>query len=511
MSRFNRTNTPLLEPVVALIAGIAIGEQFLNGQPRSVYGLWIGGILLVSFGLILLKRALWQRIVTLGVCCLAGIGLVEYHKTDINEALATRYHGERFTYIGQIDAPSTSSGRWTRNEATLFCYKTDSSAWISTHRGAEKIWFYLDSAQKIRPEVGDIIEFRGRIYSSMENDSSGYNRYMLRTKGITGRTYTWRFKTLESDSTAFSARVSLLRKHLGEKLTGQSKESVRYSDPATNGIMQALALGDQRAIDRELRRSYSRTGTAHLLSVSGLHVGIIFVILNLLLGWIRLFRKGYIIQGLIVIGLLACYAVLTGLSPSVLRAVLMFSLFQIGLMLSRYTNNLNTLCAAALILLLWNPYYLYHIGFQLSFAAMVGIITLYQPIAGLWRPRWTVLRWLWSITIVTVTAQFGVFPLVMYHFGMVQLAGILLNPFVWFTVPAIIGGSLLYLASGWNWVLSVTQTVAGWQNGLIEWTASHPWIALENIDLPLWGCLLMYIPVITGIVWTNLAWDKKKD
>ena len=262
-------------------------------------------------------------------------------------------------------------------------------------------------------------------------------------------------------------------------------------------------MGDQSDITPELRDSYSRTGVAHLLSVSGLHVGIVFLILNLMFGWIRLFRHGTVALGIVVILCLVCYAALTGLSPSVIRAVTMFSLLQIGLMLSRYTNSLNTLCAAALLLLIWNPYNLYHIGFQLSFAAMVGIITLYQPIARLWMPRHVLLRWLWSLSLVGITAQIGTFPLVMYHFGQLQLAGLLLNPLIWFTVPVIIGGSLLYLAGGWEWVLALTRTVAEWQNSAITWMAGHSWVAVTGIRLEAWLCAAMYLVILILIVWVN--------
>ena len=172
-------------------------------------------------------------------------------------------------------------------------------------------------------------------------------------------------------------------------------------------------------------------------------------------------------------------------------------------MLSRYTNSFNTLCAAALLILLWNPYYIYHIGFQLSFAAMVGIITLYQPLARFRMPRHTLLRWLWSLTLVGITAQVGTFPLVMYHFGQLQLAGLLLNPLIWFTVPAIIGGSLLYLVSHWEWVFALTRTVTDWQNAVITRMGSHDWVAVTGSRLSGWACAAIYLAIIALIVWIN--------
>ena len=102
-----------------------------------------------------------------------------------------------------------------------------------------------------------------------------------------------------------------------------------------------------------------------------------------------------------------------------------------------------------------------------------------------------------------VTAQIGTFPLVMYHFGQLQIAGLLLNPLIWFTVPLIIGGSLLYLASTWQWVFEGTHRIADWQNTIIGWTGSHPWIAVTGIRMSWWSCAAIYLIIIGSIVWIN--------
>lgn len=508
MPRFTRTNTPLFEPVVALIAGIVLTEQLAMAGFAQGW-IWTGiAVIVCGIGWSVIRKS--KRSLLWSLFLMVGIGLTIWHRIDIEQTTAGAYPGERLTFLGQIDSNPQQRGRWIRSETSLFCFAEDDSLgkmtedWIPALSGRnEKIWLYVDTAafanRKSPLQIGDIVQFRGRIYPALEGDSTGYSLYMLRTRDMTGRCFAWSAGVVGSDSSTFSTRVNAFRQRLSDRLALLEEGD----DPSAAGIMQALAIGNQQTIDRELRDSYSRTGMAHLLSVSGLHVGIVFLILNFLLGWIRLFRDGNIALGILVIGLLCGYAVLTGLAPSVLRAVLMFSLLQVGLMLSRYTNNFNTLCAAALFLLLCDPYYIYHIGFQLSFAAMVGIIVLYQPIARLWRPRWMVLRWFWGLTVVTLAAQIGVFPLVMYHFGQIQLAGILLNPFVWFTVPFIIGGSLLYLGSGWGWVLEITHTVTGWQNELIRWMASHPWIALEDIHISAWMCAAMYAVIIGGMIWIN--------
>lgn len=496
MARFNRANTPLLEPVIALIAGIlsfAIPDRPADYRvPCLVLGILLLAVICIRY-LYYNRISSWRRIILWGLFFCLGVTLTTLNRIDPSAANA--HHGERLTFLGRVESIPQTKGRWNRSEATLFCYAdTISNEWVPLHD--LKVRFYADtSARNPGLQIGDIVRFRGRIYAA---DSNGYDLYMRRTRGITARCFAWQIFRIDSDTT-FRTRIELLRNQLGNKLLAEEPD-----DPDDAGdLMQALAIGNQSGIDPKLRDSYSRTGTAHLLSVSGLHVGIIFMILNLLFGWMRLIRRGYIALGILVIASLCGYAVLTGLSPSVIRAVLMFSLLQVGLMLSRYTNSLNTLCAAALLMLLWNPYYVYHIGFQLSFAAMVGIITLYQPLARLWMPQHSVFRWLWSLTLIGVTAQIGTFPLVMYHFGQLQIAGLLLNPLIWFTVPLIIGGSLLYLASDWQWVFEGTHRIADWQNAVIGWTGSHPWIAVTGIRMSWWWCAAIYLVIIGLIVWIN--------
>ena len=496
MARFNRYNTPLLEPVVAWCIGIvayALPDGSLTPYLLPILVFTAGmGIFILLWRLFFRRLTSWPRMAVWSLFFWGGCLTAALQRTD--SAPILHHHSERLTFLGRVESIPYTQGRWTRCMATAFCYEDSVSRnWISLPE--QTIRLYADTATHTALRIGDVIRFRGRIYAA---DSSGYDLYMRRTRGITARCFAWRVERIGTD-TILTTRIEQLRARLGAQLQTDTTRSAT----AAASIMQALAIGNQSYIDPNLRESYSRTGVAHLLSVSGLHVGIVFLILNLLFGWMRLLRRGYIALGILVIGCLVGYAALTGLSPSVIRAVVMFSLLQIGLMLSRYTNSLNTLCAAALLLLVWNPYNLYHIGFQLSFAAMVGIITLYQPIARRWMPQQRILRWLWSLTLVGITAQIGTFPLVMYHFGQLQLAGLLLNPVIWFTVPVIIGGSLLYLVSHWAWVMEVTRTVTEWQNSVIQWMGSHSWVAVTEINLPVWGCAALYSVILGVIIWIN--------
>lgn len=475
------------------MAGIAVCSAWGVEVSSLLLGGFSGVIILIKL-LFFRQIASWQRLLGgWSLFFVVGTGLAEWQRVDPTPAL--EHHGERLTFLGRVENIPQVRGRWERSTATLYCFADSVSGdWMPLNE--LKINLFVDTSVRLNPRlrIGDLVRLRGQLYAA---DSTGYDLYMRRTRGISGRCFAWSVVRIDTDTT-WSTRVESFRNRMGNKLLHDSTKN-----DAAGGIMQALAIGDQSEIAPQLRQHYARSGVAHLLSVSGLHVGIIFLILNLLFGWLRLVRRGYVALGVLIILSLCGYAVLTGLSPSVIRAVVMFSLLQIGLMLSRYTNSLNTLCAAALLILVGNPYTLYHIGFQLSFAAMVGIITLYQPLGRLWMPRSTVLRWLWSLTLVGITAQIGTFPLVMYHFGQLQFAGLLLNPLIWFTVPTIIGGSLLYLASGWEWVYVSTHAVTEWQNSIVDRMANQSWIAVDSIEASGWMCGSIYVVIIVSIIWVN--------
>ncbi len=540
---FTRANTPLFEIVVPLAAGIVCAESFFGiGYDASTGASsgtgWLAWLLIfaacaIACALLWIFRKQKRPTLWLG-CAAVGFLLALHSRTE-----QVIPKGERLHFISRIDNEPIVKGRWQQSESTIYAYALHDS--LSNTRGewlptTEKTILNVDTSQRIA--IGDIVEYRARMYPI----DSAYGRYMAR-KGITGRSYTWRIETLHGSDTTFLQRVRVARgllsrrfdrgrsrgSSMGHSVGNKEEESIRGNQYQTgtllwpeggnnaqagathnadtpnphSALMRSLATGDRSTFDRSLRNDYTRTGTAHILAISGMHVGIIFMVLNLLLGWMRLFPRGRYWMGGLVIVLLIAYAFLTGLSPSVLRAVIMFSLLQVGLMLSRHTNQLNTLCAAALLLLLWNPLVLYDYSFQLSFAAMLGIITLYKPVVKLWNPKWKPLRWLWSLTVLGLVAQAGAQPLATYHFGQWPLAGIVLSPVIWFTVPAIVIGSLAYLACGWEWLYSLTHRIAAWQNNLVERMSSQSWVVIEHVEMPAWVCLLIYAALTALALWLN--------
>ena len=176
-------------------------------------------------------------------------------------------------------------------------------------------------------------------------------------------------------------------------------------DDTERALVKALVLGQRDELDPAINQAFVRSGTVHVLAVSGMHVGLIYVLLGRLLAVLGQARSAQLLRSAILLASLWAYAGLTGGSPSVLRATAMFSLFVIAESLGRRQSSLNSLVAAAILLLAWEPAMLHQASFQLSFLAVLGILLFMHPIQSLWQPTSWLLRQVWSLVTVSIAAQ----------------------------------------------------------------------------------------------------------
>ena len=182
-------------------------------------------------------------------------------------------------------------------------------------------------------------------------------------------------------------------------------------------VAGALILGRRSGLDPDLRQKYAASGAMHILAVSGLHVGIIYIFLHCMLGLLKGVRYYFLGSLIIILLVIWFYALLTGMSPSVTRSATMFSFLAVGRSLGRYTNIFNTLAASAFVQLLINPFMIFLVGFQLSYIAVTGI-ALYQPFLGsLVKFRNLLLNRIGMLITVSVSAQLLIFPLIIYYFN----------------------------------------------------------------------------------------------
>ena len=182
-------------------------------------------------------------------------------------------------------------------------------------------------------------------------------------------------------------------------------------------VASALLLGYRDYLDEDLQREFAGAGAMHILCVSGLHVGIIFLVLNILLGFLKKLPRGRIIKTLVIILLIWFYAAITGFSPSVMRASTMFSFVAVGQSFSRSTNIYNTLAASALFLVILDPFIINRIGFQLSYIAVISIVWLQPMFYKLLYFKNPFLSYSWGIITVSLAAQLGTGPLALYYFN----------------------------------------------------------------------------------------------
>mgnify|MGYP001800582818 CR=1 FL=1 len=279
-----------------------------------------------------------------------------------------------------------------------------------------KISLYIskDSLTDI-PEYGDIIASLKKpflLQAPKNPHEFDYSAYMAR-KGIHHQLF------LSEEEFKIVANIPANRLiALSHKTRLFFKNSLFKFIPnkSSRDIALALILGIKDDLEKDLKVAYSSAGAMHVLAVSGLHVGIIHMLLSWALGFLKKYRFGRALFLVNALFFLWCYAFVTGLSPSVLRAVIMFSVVIIGNNTLRFHNVYNSLSASAFFILLYNPFMLMEVGFQLSYSAVLGIVYLQPKIYNLFKVKNYFLDKAWSITCVSLAAQTATFPIGLYYF-----------------------------------------------------------------------------------------------
>lgn len=219
------------------------------------------------------------------------------------------------------------------------------------------------------------------------------------------------------------------------------------TDSNTRALLKAMLLGDENDIDPNVREAYSDTGIIHIVSVSGAHVALLFIAVSFILRGIKT-KKYEWLKLVAALALIWFYVLLAGASTPALRAAIMFSIITFGHILQRDTNPLNQLITAAFILLLFEPMWLFTIGFQLSFLAVLSLIIFYESIIQLWQPRHKVLSFLAKSIAASIAAEILVAPLVAYYFHSFPPMFILANIFAALAMTVILGLGMLLLIFG---------------------------------------------------------------
>ncbi len=288
-------------------------------------------------------------------------------------------------------------------------------------------------------------------------------------------------------------RMLIVRQGLLQRYRALGLDDQQYA------VIAAMTLGDKSALSKATRDTYAVTGASHVLALSGLHLGIVYAVLTFLIGGRR--RRLWVGQALVLCAVWS-YAVLVGLSASVVRSATMLTVCSVSLLLHRDSVSVNTLAFAALVMLVANPLNLWDVGFQLSFLAVLGIIVYERRIYRLWCPRARLLRWAWATVTVSLAAQMATAPLVAYYFGRFPCYFLLTNFLVVPAATVILYGALLLLltfpfAAVSRVVAMGLVAVVGGLNDALSAMSAWPGASVEGIRLSGLQVVVVYVMMLS--------------
>ncbi|SDT30472.1 competence protein ComEC [Mucilaginibacter mallensis] len=274
------------------------------------------------------------------------------------------------------------------------------------------------------------------------------------------------------------------------------------TDTSAVAVASAIILGYKADMSSNVLQAYSATGTVYVLTVSGAQVAVIYLMLSWALGFLWQYKYGRLIRAVIIISILCYYALLTGFSPAVCRAVLMVSLIVIGKTYSRYINSLNLLAVSAFLLLFYDPYFITEVGFQLSYIAISGLI-IFRPIVYSWlkfKNKWA--DKLWGLCSLSIAAQVVTFPLSAFYFHQFPVYFLVSNLFVFIPVTIIMYTGFIYLllpqipgiSNALAYLLDKTILI---MNKVLTFMEHLPFASINKIWLSTTEYLLLYAIIIS--------------
>ncbi|WP_138476215.1 ComEC/Rec2 family competence protein [Dyadobacter bucti] len=482
------SRTPFAGIVFFYIAGIFMGKWLIS-CPIPAYEVFLSLFLIFSAigGWFYFIR---QKTGT-GICfslvllCLGAFVTVEKHN-QLFAGPEQLQRAEYSCYEAVVKSLPEKRTKTLRVEAAVVRIRSGQK-WITTDTRA---LLNITSDASVIPRPGDHIMVSGVLKRPDEALNPGQFDYRgyLENKGILWTDYL-REGSLQiigsernnHDPFVWSIAVS-------EWADGIFRKNI--TDDRAYGLIKAMLLGRREDLRADQVDDYITSGTVHILSVSGMHVAIIFLVISFMLGWLKRWHTGRLVYLFSIVLMLGFYALVTGLPPSVQRATLMCIVFVIAEVFARKHQSMNTLCLSAFLILLFDPSALYDVGFQLSYLAMAGIFLFYEPICSVFTPSNWLTKYVWQITALSFAAQLTTFPLSLYYFHQFPTYFWLVNPFVIaFTNVLLPAALLLLFVNVWSplwlqnfvaWVVDITAYLA---NCSVSVPKFLPGYLIENLYL----------------------------
>ena len=479
---------PFLFLFIFLATGIIIGNSFASKS------MLFTSLLLSAFAFLLYlntsnalkKLSLYLSIAT----SFFFLGYLSYFLFDQNAFQLNAIHNPTSFQMNVLEFQSKSEG-WSKGIGEISILTDKSNIGKS-----ERIVFYCQSADDF--DINDQLLVNADLIPIENKGNPGEFDLKLYWKGKGIRKMCFfdktNFKLLDridknfSQNFFFSLQTTfneILENHLkGENLA----------------IGKALILGDKSMLDSETKNSFSATGAMHVLAVSGLHIGLILQILLVIAKQFSKFisRKKAIIAILL---LLWIYSILTGFSPSVIRSIFMFTVLVLAEFYGKSHNNINGLFFSAFVLLLFEPMFLFDIGFQLSYLAMLGIFTLYRPIESWYQPKNKILKYFWQGTAVGFAAQCMTVPLTLYYFHQFPNYFVLANLGLMLISGAVLGLGIAIFAFHF---LPIAGNIIGYllffsialMLGFLQWIEHLPGSVALGFNIP-----YFIVPIVSFILY----------
>lgn len=350
--------------------------------------------------------------------------------------------------------------------------------------------------------VGDGIMAYSRLFPPENyymNSNFDYVRW-LKVRGFVAQTFifhdNWQLAAVNISTLSRFERAQIKAMALRQRLIGYYKALGIKGQQQS--VVAAMTLGDKSQLSNEISDAYSISGTSHILALSGSNLSIIFTMLLFLFPW----RKLRVLSRCAILVAIWLYVVLVGMEASVLRAAVMLSVYSFATLLNRDNVSLNALFLTVAIMLVCNPLDLWDAGFQMSFMAVLSMFVFFKPIYHALPPRivnkFLPIKWAWAVLVMSIAAQVGVAPLVLYYFGRFPcyflLANLVVIPMstiiLYSTFAILVSTPFPVIQEPMAFALSVFTR---WLNSYVEWIASLPGASIEDIHVGGIQVLLVYL------------------
>ncbi|MGB3007677.1 MAG: ComEC/Rec2 family competence protein [Chitinophagaceae bacterium] len=487
---------PFLKLLLSLITGIIV-QWHLQITEKNWWYLFITGLLLLIFFFTLpfFNRFNFSYLsgIATGIIFFSFGALLTW-KNDIrnNSSWLGNYYNEKDALVVTLDEPTVEKTKSYKANATVSFLLKEGKKIPAT--GKIILYFRKDSLFH-GLEYGTQIIFKKPLQEIKNSGNPGgfdYKRYSL-FQGITHQVF---MKNNEFEVLP-GKKEKLLKKWIyssREKVLTILRNNIHCDKEL--GLSEALLIGYKDDLDQTLVQSYTNTGVVHIIAISGLHLGLIYWLLVQLLSPLRRLKKTKWLSPVLIIAGLWSFSLLAGAQASVLRSALMFSCIVLGESFSRKSSIYNTMAISAFLLLCYNPYWLWDVGFQLSYAAVLSIIIFMRPVYNWFYIKNKILDFIWKLNAVTIAAQILTVPLSIYHFHQFPNYFLLTN---FLAVPLssiiVLGEILLCVVAFIPFIAGLVGKALSWlimvMNTYIERIESIPFSLWDGLQITIWQAVLL--------------------